>query len=355
MILGNAKGVKRVWKSLSNGSRKLYYYHRTTGRRLHGEPGSVAFTADYTAAEQTNTVFHAGKLNGLIHKWTLSPQWNDPTVDSYLANSTQREYRRMLTLVEQDFGTMPIAALNDPLVKMEFMKWRAQAAKTPREGDNRLSILSSLLTWAADNGEIETNHLKSFKRLYHSDRSNKVWLPVHIDLMMRTAPVEMQRLLIAGIHTGQRQGDLLRLTWSNFDGSSIRLRQSKTGRIVEIPCTVPMHRMLNSLAHKSPLIFTTKTGMPWKPRYFKNEWELAYTAAGLPLEKAEKLHFNDLRGTAVILLFEANWTTRQIATITGHGLASANKILKRHLDRTRNLASAASRSAVGANSTPQRK
>jgi hypothetical protein len=35
--------------------------------------------------------------------------------------------------------------------------------------------------------------------------------------------------------TGQRQGDLLRLPWSGYDGSVIRLKQGKTGARVTVP------------------------------------------------------------------------------------------------------------------------
>jgi hypothetical protein len=53
---------------------------------------------------------------------------------------------------------------------------------------------------------------------------------------MRVAPVEMQRTLILALQTSRRQGDLLHLTWSNYDGALISLRQGKGGRRVEIPC-----------------------------------------------------------------------------------------------------------------------
>jgi hypothetical protein len=35
--------------------------------------------------------------------------------------------------------------------------------------------------------------------------------------------------LLLALWTGQRQGDLLRLPWSAYDGEHVRLRQSKTG------------------------------------------------------------------------------------------------------------------------------
>ena len=54
-------------------------------------------------------------------------------------------------------------------------------------------------------------------------------------------------LLVAGLHRleaakklkWQKQGDLLRLPWSAYDGTHIRLRQAKTGRRVVIPAGAP--------------------------------------------------------------------------------------------------------------------
>ena len=51
---------------------------------------------------------------------------------------------------------------------------------------------------------------------------------------MKVAPIEMQRALILGLHTGQREGDLLRLPWSGYDGVRISLRGFKQYRLGEI-------------------------------------------------------------------------------------------------------------------------
>jgi hypothetical protein len=48
-----------------------------------------------------------------------------------------------------------------------------------------------------------------------------------------------------------------------------------------------------------------------------------------------------LRGTAVTRLAEAGCTEAEIATITGHALASVHTILERYLARTDKLAVAA--------------
>ena len=55
---------------------------------------------------------HDGSFNGLVRDYTLSPEFGK------LRESTQKEYRRMLTKAEAEFGNMPLAALDDDHVKM---------------------------------------------------------------------------------------------------------------------------------------------------------------------------------------------------------------------------------------------
>jgi integrase len=290
---------------------------------------------------------HAGTFNSLIRSYTTSIEF-----EQKLAPSTQGEYKRMLTKAEGEFGAMPIAALDDPRVRKDVLDWREKLARTSgqREADNRLSAISAMLTWSVDRGTLAANHLRGFKRLYHADRSEMIWLPEHISAFMNVAPIEMQRALILALHTGQREGDLLRLPWSAYKGDCIELRQGKARRngkpapLIQIPCTAALRRMLDGIERVSPLILVTKTGQSFKKRYFAQLWDRAMTKAGvqtvnLPgLDEPVELHFHDLRGTAVTLLSEAGCTPQQIATITGHSLKTVHRILERYLARTRGLA-----------------
>ena len=112
---------------------------------------------------------------------------------------------------------------------------------------------------------------------------------------MKVAPIEMQRALILGLHTGQREGDLLRLPWSAYDGTRIKLRQGKArrggklGPLIEIPCTAALRRMLDGMERDSPLILTTKTGQSFKKRYFARLWDEAMTKAGLAIGHAARI------------------------------------------------------------------
>lgn len=336
------RGVNKVSKLLSSGVRVWYYYHRGARVRLVGEPGSSEFIESYARAEASGRERRTqGLLNSLIRDYTRSPEFR-----TQLADSTRREYARKLAAVEAEFGDLPIAALNDPRVKAPFMEWRADVAAVsgPREADYRLSVASAMLSWAVDNGKIEANHLKGFKRLYRVDRSDVIWLPGDIQAFMSAAPLEMQRALILALHTGLRQGDIRKLCWTNYDGEQLTLRISKNQRhgvqapLVQIPCTRALRQMLDGMERRTAVILATRYGRPFTARYFSQQWGRAMAAAGM---EGSPLHFHDLRGTAVTMLAEAGCSVAQIVAITQHSLATATRILEVYLSPTRHLATQA--------------
>jgi hypothetical protein len=75
-------------------------------------------------------------------------------------------------------------------------------------------------------GQVTTNHIARFRRLHKSDRSELIWLPEHIETFMKVAPIELQRPAILALHTGQRKGDLLKLTWTSAGQGAAACRES---------------------------------------------------------------------------------------------------------------------------------
>jgi integrase len=123
----------------------------------------------------------------------------------------------------------------------------------------------------------------------------------------------------------QRQGDLLRLPWSAYDGTRIRLRQSKTGAPVNFKAGAPLKSALGATAKTCPIILTMADGKPWTETSFRQAWRNAQAAAGVV-----GVTFNDLRGTAVTRLALVGCTEAEIASITGHSLRDVRSILDRH-------------------------
>lgn len=127
MVRVDIKGWFTTYKTLKSGERREYHYHRVTLRRLNGKPGSPEFIADYATAEKLIRDRLAGTFNGLVRIYTLSVEFEEK-----LSASTQSEYRRLLTAAESEFGNMPLAALDDPRVRKDFLDWREKVARASR-------------------------------------------------------------------------------------------------------------------------------------------------------------------------------------------------------------------------------
>jgi integrase len=156
--------------------------------------------------------------------------------------------------------------------------------------------------------------------------------------------------LLLALWTGQRQGDLLKLAWSRYDGAHIRLRQSKTGARVSIPVGAPLKAALDAAAmtKHGPVILTSTDKQPWTADGFRASWRKACQKAGIV-----GVTFDDLRGTAVARLALAGCTEAEIATITGHSLRDVRSILDAHyLHRDPALAESAIRKLEKGTKTP---
>lgn len=325
------KGINKVRKRLASGQVRTFYYHRATKSRLQGEPGSPEFLESYIEAEKQVKSLgrNRGTLKELIQQYVQSDDF------SGLADRTKSDYRKQITKIENTFGDMPIEVLNDSRVRADFLKWRDKLAKdSARQADYALTVLGILLSWSLDRGLVGYNHAQKPKKKYRSNRSEKIWLDADVRAFLVKAGPELQLALILARDTGQRQGDLLRLTWASYDGAYIRLTQSKTGRRVEIPVTQRLKAALtkaraNRTEVEATTILTRPDGQPWKVDHFRHAWRAVTQAAGL-----DGLRFNDLRGTAVTELADAGCTSIEIAAITGHSLKSVDGILEHYLART---------------------
>ncbi len=70
-----------------------------------------------------------------------------------------------------------------------------------------------------------------------------------LQLVLNHASGEWKSIILFGIYTGQRLGDIALLTWSSIDAaaSEIRLRAQKTGRFMSIPLAAPLARHIATM------------------------------------------------------------------------------------------------------------
>jgi integrase len=232
----------------------------------------------------------------------------------------------VVKLIERQFCDFPLSAFSDPRTRGEFMGWRDKLAlRSRRQADYAWTVLARVLSCAKDRGIVAVNPCERGGRLYRGSRADKIWTDDDEATFYRIAPAHLHLPLLIALWTGQRQGDLLRLTWHAYDGKCIRLKQSKTGARVVIPVGAPLKQVLDATKPRGERMLLNSDGRPWTPDGFRSSFSKARIAAGI-----ERVTFNDLRGTAVTRLAIAECTEAEIATITGHSLRDVRTILDAH-------------------------
>ncbi|RJG45592.1 tyrosine-type recombinase/integrase [Mesorhizobium sp. DCY119] len=339
------KGLNSKTKTLADGSVVTYHYAWKGGPRLPGKIGDSEFMAAYNAAVARKVQPRQGMLLSVLNGFQSSSDWDD------LAPRTQSDYVKLIKVIEKKFGDFPLSGMSDRRTRGIFMEWRDERAKASRrQADYGWQVLARILSWAYGRGLVSANPCEKGGRLYRGSRAEHVWTDADEAAFLASAPRHLHLPLILALWTGQRQGDLLRLTWQQYDGKVIRLQQSKTGTRVLIPVGAPLKAALDIKRGKAGQILLNSDGDPWTADGFRSSWRKACASAGVV-----GVTFNDLRGTAVTRLAKVEASVPQIATITGHSLRDVHAILdSNYLHRDPAMAEAAIRKLETRTKIPDR-
>jgi integrase len=332
------KGINSVRKTLADGSVTEYFYAWKGGPRLNGRPGTPEFIASYQAAVSQKISSPASNMSWLLDCFRDSHDFEK------LAPRTQEDYAQKIDAIGEKFGSFPLSGLSDRRARAIFLAWRDELAEfSLRQADYTFTVFARVLSWAKDDRGITDAHpLERIGRLYDGSRVDIIWSEEAEKAFLAVASSGLALAFMLGIWTGQREGDLLRLSWSAYDGFAIRLKQRKTGIRVTIPVGTPLKAALDNQIRQSTIILVNGRGKPWTEDGFSSSWRKAKKKAGIT-----NLTFSDLRGTAVTRLAIAGATEPEISAITGHTLSGVRSILSEHyLHRDPQLAENAIRKLV---------
>lgn len=159
-------GVKIVRAKQADGSAAAYFYHRATGRRLQGEPGSPEFRlaleeADRQAEADQAPAAAVLTIGDLVDAYQAAPAWTS------LKASTRETNQFHVAAILRDFGDMTLAEAAQEPARAALLGWHAErAAEHPRDADARLSCLSRILAFAVTAGLLDRHPLPRFERAY---------------------------------------------------------------------------------------------------------------------------------------------------------------------------------------------
>jgi integrase len=303
--ISSRKGGRVVRRTLADGTVREYRYANWTPRKGRTDPHS---------------------LDALLAAYRRSPEWDA------LKPATRAVYAVYLRILDK-IGHVQAKALSRRLlleIRDGVAKARGNGAGT---GFQRAA--SSLLGWAVDRGWIEYHPLLRAKALPHGHLP--AWTDADAATALQALPEPFKRVVTLGLYTGQRRGDLIAMTWGQYDGATLRLRQQKTGAVLVIPVHAALRAALEAwkAERKAAVILTTAQGRPWTAPHLTREMGKQLAAHGLP-----GLNVHGLRKLAATRLAEAGCTAHEIASITGHASLSMVQLYTKGADQER-LAGAA--------------
>ena len=317
------------------------YYFRRKGRTvpLPAPPGSPQFVAAYNAAltETAKTAPGAhsapGTLDALRELYFSSAEFSN------LASTTQREVRYVVenlcrtpnTKGEGKRGDNPVKALES----RHILAWRDKMKDTPGAANKMIRVVKAWLSFGVPRGFRLDNPARGIKMLKIG--SFRDWTDDELEQFERRWPLgSLERTGFAlALYTAQRRADLVNMKWSAIAGDWIRVKQSKTGIVVELPIHPELAEALATwrLHAGSETILTGAKKRPLNPIYFGHIMAEAIEDAGLPNDCV--LH--GLRKSAARIVAELGG---KVGSMTGHITEQMEQQYSRRADQKRNAKAA---------------
>lgn len=333
--------VKRV-----RSKGRVYLYHRLTKARLPDDPRSPEFLSAWQAEEAKaanpgGRRDRPGTLGGLMSAYRASPEF------LRLAEKTRRDYARIMDWLAS-LGTQLLADIDTPAV----MKIRDKAAKRGyRTANYVLAVLSRLFSWGLPRGLAAANPVmgaEKVKRPAGKAKANRAWTDAELAFVTAAAAPGVALAVEIAAAIGQREADVIRLTWTAYRDGAIRLRQRKTGQEVAVPLPAVLARRLDAAPRTSPVIVLGERGRPFTGDGFRT----VFFRLVRDLEEhgcvADGLTFHGLRHTAGTTLALLGCSTREIQAVLGCTAQMAEHYTQQ-ADRERLARSAMAKRERGAN------
>lgn len=309
-----ADSVHVVKYTDKKGRIREYHYAWRGGPRIKAKPGTIEYFEELVTYKPTKT----DTVGALIDKFKES--------DEFQSNSLKeiREQKSQLERIRTEFGKLKLKALAARGVKREIREWHYSMGKRARSADRHLSLLRRLFNFGIEYEYIDHNPTDKIKRLWSGSRKNEIWSENDFQLFTASNPPYINLAVMMGRYTGQRQKDLLKLKWSQYDGTHIYVKQGKGGQRVKVRVHADLKAALDRLERTAVTILTNSRGRPWQ------------TGFGASFTKAKKrakitgLTFHDLRGTFATEAKRSGLSNEDICKITGHTSRELNSVFERH-------------------------
>lgn len=247
-----------------------------------------------------------------------------------LAPRTQIDYRRHLKVLHRVFGDR-IASELKPRDFGPFLDVRRGKFQRVRQ----LAVLSSAFSEAVSTYfMLDRNVLRDVKRPKGKPRDRLV-SDAEFAGLRATAPLRVQLAMDLALLTGQRQGDIIGLKWSQVRDMAVYLEQAKTGKRLAIEVSPELETVLDrcwNLPNRGEYVITRTIGGGFTSAGFRALWQRVMNK-WVRLGNA-RFTFHDLRA-----LCATKCPTMEMAMhLLGHSnISMTRRVYRRGIERVKPL------------------
>lgn len=233
-------------------SRYVYFCKHGKNIRVHAEPGTPEFAAEYAMLLRGRPPVPKRTMKGLIQLYVESDRWPQ------LAANTHKTYARHFRYFEEKMATVDPATLRT----VHVYEMRDALKDTPTEANGKVKALATLLAHGIRIGWLDQNVAQGVRALKGKREPRGPWPAEMIEAFREAANADTRLIFELLLGTGQRIGDVLKMRWGDSDGAGISVRQGKTGAALYVPFTASLNAVLRDTPRRGLTIVTQPNGRP---------------------------------------------------------------------------------------------
>jgi integrase len=226
------------------------------------------------------------------------------------------------------FSEFEIAHLNKGALAKYRTHRHGQRKLTETTINRDLECLRHILYWAVDQRILPTNPLSRLQLERARRKKRPIMSLADEDAILSAAAEHLKRIMICGLDTGMRRGEILTQRGEDidFDRRVLSVTHSKTaeGESREIPLTNRLLELLAADSKREGLIFTF-SGRPI--HRIKTAWKAALRRSGV-----KPYRFKDIRATFNSRLIEAGVIKDVRKELMGHSRNEDTNDLYSHIE-----------------------
>lgn len=237
------------------------------------------------------------KVRKLVSEYVASSRYQR------LSAHSRYQYWQAIKKVDEKLGDLEV----DQVRRSDVVRAHDQMGNIPATANRFARVTSIIFNYALDMDYVGANPAARIKPFKINEWSR--WELDEVKKVIAAGDPIVSTAVVLAFYTGQREGDILNMKWSDIRNGSIFVRQSKTGKELEIKLSPDLKEYLDKMPKDGEYIVGgNKITGPWFRKLFKQ------TTRKLGIERT----FHGIRKTVGAILAERGRSTNEIAAILGH-------------------------------------